>query len=142
MRKDILFVALVALIAGAVLFQTQESSSSAFEQWKAQYGANWSQDEEHYRRIIFERNLEVIEKHNSDSTQTYKMGINQFSTLTDEEFVNDYLTPMNPETEAVVEESLEIVGADIDWTTKGMVSPVKNQGQCGSCWAFSATGVL
>ena len=46
--------------------------------------------------MIFEKNLAEINRHNADETQTYKKGINQFTVLTQEEFVNTYLNPMQP----------------------------------------------
>jgi len=142
MNKSISLIALVALIAGAAYIAAQNNSSSAFEEWKGKFGANWPAGEEEYRRIIFERNVAVINKHNADSTQSYKMGINQFTAMSQEEFVNTYLTPMGEGKEATIETEYTPSNVNIDWAAKGGVSPVKNQGSCGSCWAFSATGVL
>jgi len=73
------------------------------------------------------------------------MGVNQFTDMTQEEFAEKILTKMNfknVQSKTFIEETSGPVPNGIDWRTQGVVSPVKNQGSCGSCWAFSTTGLL
>ena len=103
-------------------------------------------DEVEMRFQIFSYNLHNIITHNLDNKRNFTMGINQFSDLTSNEFEGLYLGGLNIESGSygckLFSSDASDAPVSIDWRNKNAVTSVKDQGQCGSCWAFSSTGAV
>jgi KDEL-tailed cysteine endopeptidase len=133
-------------------FLSEASHKVAFERFMEKYEKTYKSAEEKATRFaIFVENRVFIHRMNMEEDQTATFAINEFADLTWHEFRSVYVGGYKPTLEQQWE-GLPHLGThkysgaelptEIDWTTKGAVTPVKNQQQCGSCWAFSTTGSL
>jgi hypothetical protein len=135
---------LTSTIAGT---RWHELASYGFAEYKAEFGKAYATvEEEAQREANFLQRLKAIKAHNADPTQTYKRGVNPFTDRT-----LDELRPLHGLDRALLfseraQEPVESMTkpwkaneypAGVDWRRRGAVTPVKNQGQCGSCWTVT-----
>merc|ERR1712038_181960 len=149
-------LALLALSAQA-LYLTRQDPEQVVHKWehfKHKFNKTYpSQSEEAKRQAIWKNNTILIDAHNKQfhaGNSTFRLGENEFADMTAKEFAAKFNGLKKRANDFGSGRPVADFGnlntrdlpKHVDWRTKGYVTGIKNQQQCGSCWAFSATGSM
>ncbi|KAG6422089.1 hypothetical protein SASPL_118652 [Salvia splendens] len=155
--KSLLLFSLSLFLAQAwaadmsIISYDEEKLNLMYESWTVKHGKSYNALGEKEKRFqIFKENLRYIEEQNTVEGRTYKLGLNRFADLTNQEYRRMHLGTKRrsalrlgaTKSDRYALREGDSLPESVDWRTKGAVAPVKDQGSCGSCWAFSTIAAV
>eukprot|EP01119_Soliformovum_irregulare_P010930 TRINITY_DN2696_c0_g1_i1.p1 TRINITY_DN2696_c0_g1~~TRINITY_DN2696_c0_g1_i1.p1 ORF type:complete len:357 (-),score=90.61 TRINITY_DN2696_c0_g1_i1:13-999(-) len=135
-------VASILLLAFSVSALTEIQYQEQFIQWMRQNQKSFTHEEFHQRYATFKSNLDLINAHNADASKGFTLALNRFAHMSSVEFNNAYngfTIPLDRKGQSQVARNIK-VPISVNWAADGAATPVKNQLNCDSSWAFSTTG--